>query len=51
MLEYDEETINGAPNYPIYYYNGNIQSNLNKILPNFAKIVYENKDFIVCQIQ
>jgi hypothetical protein len=51
ILEYDNETINGAPNYPIYYYNGNIQSNLNKILPNYVKIVYENKDFIVCQIQ
>jgi hypothetical protein len=50
-VEYNDEIKNGAPNYPIYYYNGNIQSNLNKILPKFVKIVYENKDFIVCQVQ
>jgi asparagine N-glycosylation enzyme membrane subunit Stt3 len=37
--------------YPLFYYSGNIQSNLNEILPGFVKVVYTNKDFIVCEIQ
>ncbi len=37
--------------YKIYYYSENIHSNINEILPNYIKVVYENKDFIVCQVQ
>jgi hypothetical protein len=37
--------------YTLFYYSGNIQSNLNQILPNSVKVVYENKDFIVCEVQ
>jgi hypothetical protein len=37
--------------YPLFYYSGNIQSHLNDILPNFVKVVYENNDFIVCEVQ
>jgi len=37
--------------YTLFYYSGNIQSNINKILPSSVKVVYENKDFIVCEVQ
>ena len=37
--------------YTLFYYSGNIQSNLNEILPGFVKVVYENNDFIVCEVQ
>jgi 4-amino-4-deoxy-L-arabinose transferase-like glycosyltransferase len=37
--------------YPLFYYSGDIHSNLDEILPNFATVVYENKDFIVLSIQ
>jgi hypothetical protein len=37
--------------YPLFYYSGNIRSNLNEILPNYVKVVYENKDFLVCEVQ
>ena len=44
-LSYDAEFYN------IYYYSEDIHSNINEILPNYIKVVYENKDFIVCQVQ
>ncbi len=37
--------------YRLFYYSGDIQSNINDILPSFIKVVYQNKDFIVCEIQ
>jgi asparagine N-glycosylation enzyme membrane subunit Stt3 len=37
--------------YEIYYYSEDIHSNINEILPSYIKVVYENKDFIVCQVQ
>jgi hypothetical protein len=45
IVEYDGEF------YKLFYYSGNIQSNLNEILPNYMKVVYENNDFIVCEVQ
>ena len=37
--------------YTLFYYNENIQSNLNEILPDYVKVVYENNNFIVCEVQ
>ncbi len=35
---------------PLYYLSGDIHSNIHEIIPNFAEVVYENKDFIVFKI-
>ena len=45
------ETEYDTDMYNLYYYSGDIQSNLNKIIPSYMKVVYENKDFIICQVQ
>lgn len=37
--------------YGLFYYNGDIHANLNYVLPSFAKVVYENKDFIVLKVE
>lgn len=37
--------------YPLVYFSKNISSNLPELLPDFIKVVYENQDYIVCQIQ
>ncbi|AEG19024.1 ArnT family glycosyltransferase [Methanobacterium paludis] len=37
--------------YPLMYYSEDIHSNINTIKPSFSKVVYENVDFIICQIQ
>ncbi len=37
--------------YPLYYFNKNIKTNLNEIIPDYAQVVYENDEFIVCQIE
>ena len=37
--------------YRIFYYSGDIPSNIDKIVPSFMKLVYENKDFMVFQVQ
>ena len=34
----------------LFYYNGDIHANINKIIPSFAKVVYENNGFIVCKV-
>jgi len=36
--------------YPLYYYNKMLYQNVNKLKPSFTKVVYENKDFIVCEV-
>lgn len=41
----------GTDKYQLFYYSGNIHSNLNKIFPSFIKVVYEDQDFIVGQVQ
>jgi hypothetical protein len=45
FVEYDGEF------YKLFYYNGDIQSNLNEILPSYMKVIYENNEFIVCEVQ
>ena len=45
FVEYDGEF------YKLFYYSGDIQSNLNEILPSYLKVVYENNDFIICKVQ
>ncbi|MGP8190913.1 MAG: hypothetical protein ACLQG5_13475 [Methanobacterium sp.] len=37
--------------YGLFYYSGNIQSNINDILPSWVKVVYENNEFIVGEVQ
>lgn len=36
---------------PVYYFSGDIHANISKIIPDYVKVVYENKDFIVCKVQ
>ncbi len=36
--------------YPLYYYNKILFENVNKLKPPFTKVVYENKDFIICEV-
>lgn len=36
--------------YPLFYYSGDIDSNLNETLPSFVTVVFQNQDFLVCQI-
>jgi 4-amino-4-deoxy-L-arabinose transferase-like glycosyltransferase len=36
---------------PLYYFNGDIHAHINEIIPDYAKVVYENKDFIICKIE
>ncbi len=36
--------------YPLYYYNKILYKNVNQLKPSFTKVVYENKDFIVCEV-
>jgi hypothetical protein len=37
--------------YPLYYFNKDIKTNINEIIPDYATIVYENDEFIVVQIK
>lgn len=37
--------------YRLFYYSKDIHSNINEIFPSFIKVVYENKNFIVGEIQ
>jgi len=36
--------------YPLFYYSANVHENINSIKPPFSEIVYENEDYIVCEI-
>ncbi|MCE5215345.1 MAG: hypothetical protein LLF83_11600 [Methanobacterium sp.] len=36
--------------YPLVYFSKNISQNLTELIPSFFKVVYENQDYIVCQI-
>ena len=36
--------------FPLYYFTQDIHSNINRIKPEFSQVVYENQDFIVCEI-
>ena len=36
---------------PLYYFNKDIHAHINEIIPDYAKVVYENNDFIICKIE
>lgn len=36
--------------YPLVYFSKPISNSLQELLPDFIKVVYENQDYIVCQI-
>jgi hypothetical protein len=54
VLPTEENSINirSIPSefFPLYYFSQNITTNFNEIKPEFATIVFENKDYIVCKI-
>ncbi len=35
---------------PLYYFNGDIHAHIKEIIPDYAKVVYENNDFIICKV-
>lgn len=37
--------------FPLHYFTQDIHSNINRIKPEFSRVVYENQDFIVCEIK
>lgn len=37
--------------YALMFYSEDISKNINSLIPNYSKIVFENKDFIVCEVQ
>ena len=37
--------------YPLVYFSEDIPSHINQILPSFIKVVYQNNDYIICQVQ
>lgn len=36
--------------FPLHYFTQDIHSNINRIKPEFSRVVYENQDYIVCEI-
>jgi len=36
--------------YPLVYFNKPVSESLPELLPDFVKVVYENQDYIVCQV-
>lgn len=36
--------------YPLFYCSKDIGENINSLIPNYAKVVYENDDFIICKV-
>jgi hypothetical protein len=52
VLPPDYNTLNryqaNSEMYPLFYYNKILYQNVDKLKPDFTKVVYENKDFIVC---
>ncbi len=36
---------------PLYYFNKNIHTHIKEIIPDYAKVVYENKNFIICKVE
>lgn len=36
--------------YPLVYFNKPVPTSLHELLPDFIKVVYENQDYIVCQV-
>jgi hypothetical protein len=54
VLPPDFNTLNryqaNSEMFPIFYYNKILYQNVAKLKPDYAKVVYENNDFIVCEI-
>ena len=54
VLPSDYNTLNryqaNSEMYPLFYYNKILYQNVDKLKPDFTKVVYENKDFIVCEV-
>lgn len=36
--------------YPLFYFSKDIGENINSLIPIYAKVVYENDDFIICKV-
>ena len=36
---------------PLYYFSGDIHAHINEIIPDYAKVVYENDNFIICKVE
>jgi hypothetical protein len=55
VLPADYNTLNryqaNSEMFPLFYYNKILYQNIDKLKPNYTKVVYENKDFIVCEIK
>ncbi len=54
VLPPDFNTLNryqaNSEMYPLFYYNNILYQNVDKLKPHFTRVVYENKDFIVCEV-
>ncbi len=55
ILPPENETLNeskaSSEMFPLFYFNKIYYQNIDKLKPSFTKVVYENKDFIVCEIE
>ena len=36
---------------PLYYFNKDIHTHINEIIPDYVKVVYENDEFIICKVE
>jgi hypothetical protein len=36
--------------FPLFYLSQDIEKNINQIKPEYTKVVYQNQEFIVCQV-
>ena len=54
ILPPDYNTLNryqaNSELFPLFYYNKILYQNIDKLKPDYTKVVYENNDFIVCEI-
>lgn len=62
-IVYDKRLTFGSPNKtitmklvyslfgPLYYFSGDIHTNINQIIPGYVKVVHENNDFIICKVE
>jgi hypothetical protein len=37
--------------YPLYYFTQDIHNNIDRIKPDFSRVVFENQEFIVCEVK
>lgn len=55
VLPSDYNTLNryqaNSEMFPLFYYNKILYQNIDKLKPDFTKVVYENNDFIVCKVE